>query len=68
MLGVTATVREALEAFAALERFLAAVQALVLSQVVFVLKRLLAYLALVGPLTCNCKVGGQLFEEVKDDR
>lgn len=53
VLAVGAGVGELLEALEALERFLAGVQALVLRQVVLVLERLRAHLALVWPLTCK---------------
>lgn len=53
VLAVRSGVREPLQALAALEWFLAAVQALVLRQVVFVLEGLWTLDALVGALTCD---------------
>lgn len=50
MLAVGAGVREALEALGALERLFATVQPFVFSQVMLVLERLRALLALVRPL------------------
>ena len=51
VLTVGARMGEALETLLALERLLAAVQALVLRQVVLVLESFGAHVALVGPLT-----------------
>lgn len=56
VLAVGSGVRESFEAFATLEWFLAAVQPLVLCQVVFVLEGLWTLDALVRALTC---VGGR---------
>lgn len=53
MLAVGTRVREPFETLAALEWFLAAVQPLVLRQVVFVLEGLWTLDALVGTLTCG---------------
>lgn len=53
MLTVRTRVREAFEALDTLERLLAAVQPLVLRQVVLVLERLVAHVALVRSLTCR---------------
>lgn len=53
VLAVGTRVRESLETFATLEWFLAAVQPLVLRQVVFVFEGLWTLDALVGTLTCG---------------
>jgi len=55
VLAVRARVGEPLEAFLTLERFLAAVEPLVLRQVVLVLERFRAHVALVRSLTCTQK-------------
>jgi len=52
VLAVRAGVREPFHALGTLERFLAAVQPLVLGQVVFVFERLRAHVALVRSLIC----------------
>ena len=55
VLAVGARVREALETLLTLERLLAAVQPFVFGQVVLVLERFRAHLALVRSLTCRVK-------------
>lgn len=55
VLTVRARVGKALEALLALKRFLAAVQPLVLRQVVLVLESLFAHITLVRPLPCESK-------------
>lgn len=55
MLAVRTRVRETFKTLRTLERFLAAVQTLVLGQVVFVFERLRADVALVGALTWNVR-------------
>jgi hypothetical protein len=60
VLAVRTRVREAFEALGTLERLFAAVQPLVLRQVVLVLERLVAHVALVRSLTCNHKIGEKL--------
>lgn len=51
VLAIGARMRKALEALGTLEGLFATVQAFVLSQVMLVLERLRALLALVGPLS-----------------
>lgn len=53
MLAVRTRMREALETLLALEGLLAAVQTLVLRQVMLVFESLGAHVALVGTLTCQ---------------
>lgn len=55
VLAIRARMGEALETLLALERLLAAVQTLVLRQVVLVLERFRAHVALIRPLTCTSK-------------
>lgn len=56
VLAVAARVRESFQALGALERFLPAVEALVLRQVVLVFEGLRAVHALVGSLTCFSEI------------
>lgn len=53
VLTVRTRVRETFQTLATLERLLAAVQTLVLGEVVFVLKRFGTFIALMGTLTWN---------------
>lgn len=53
VLAVRTAVGEALQTLKTLERLLAGVESLVLSQVVLVLEGLVAYVTLVGSLTCE---------------
>lgn len=53
VLAVRTAVGEALQTLKTLERLLAGVESLVLSQVVLVLEGLEAYVTLVGSLTCE---------------
>lgn len=55
VLAVRAGVREAFETLLTLERLLAAVQSLVLRQVVLVFERFRTHVALVRALTCDDK-------------